>query len=210
MNSTEANDMIYDGETAIDFIVFETERLIVREFNADDFESVSAYVCDPENTVYMDLGIENREDAENFVFSRLKEQLTSERRLYDFAICLRETGEMIGSAGLFLSTDRLQAELGYILDKKYWGFGYAAEAAEGLLRFGFTCLDLHRIYARCDSENAASERVMQRIGMRKEGEFKSSRYMRLKGRLQWRSEKQYAMLQREYLNLLADSEKSLF
>ena len=196
--------LLEEGETVIDFILFETERLFVREFNIDDEEAVFAYSGDAENTVFMDWGPEGRDGVREFIRSRLVSQITSPRRIYDFAVCLKETGELIGAIGLFLTKDGMQGDLGYIFNKKYWKNGYAAEAALGMLRFGFTALDLHRITARCDSKNHDSVAVMKRIGMRKEGEMRSSVHTRVRGRLQWRSEKAYAMLRKEYLNRLFD------
>lgn len=57
--------------------------------------------------------------------------------------------------GLFLGDDGQQAELGYTINKAFWGKGYASEAAKGMLQFGFMNLNLHRISARCDSMNTA-------------------------------------------------------
>ena len=205
MDENRKSDLIRDDEVTVDFIVFETERLYAREFNIDDVDANFAYSGDAENTVFMDWGPESREGIEKFIHSCLKSQITDPRLNYDFAVCLKETGELIGAVGLYLTENRLQGELGYIFNKRFWGRGFASEAANGMLRFGFLGLDLHRIYAKCDSENTASESVMKRIGMRKEAEFKSSCYTRVRGRLQWRSEKHYAMLQREYLNALADA-----
>ena len=153
-------------EISFDFIVFETERLLLREFNADDVDAVYAYAGDAENTIYMDWGPASREEVRNFVQSRLAQQITEPRRIFDFAVCIKATGRLIGSMGLF---------------------------------FG-------RIGARCDSMNTASERVMQRLGMRFEGEAKSAEYVRVRARRQWRSVKHYAMLQKEFLNRMIDGE----
>jgi RimJ/RimL family protein N-acetyltransferase len=206
MNGNDNESLIRDGETAIDFILFETERLYVREFNIDDVEAVFAYAGDAENTVYMTWGPDSREDVVNFIHSRLAHQISSPRKAFDLAVCLKETGELIGAVGLYLTDDLLQGELGYLFNKRFWKNGYAAEAARGMLRFGFLCLDIHRIYAKCDSENRSSEGVMKRIGMRREGEMRSSCHTRVRGRLQWRSIKYYAMLRREYLKALVESE----
>ena len=58
-------------EISFDFIIFETERLLLREFNADDVDAVYAYAGDAENTIYMDWGPASREEVRNFVQSRL-------------------------------------------------------------------------------------------------------------------------------------------
>lgn len=195
---------ISSSEQTIDFIVFETERLFVREFNIDDIDSVFKYSGDSENTYFMDWGPESRENVIGFIHSRLAAQIDPDRSVFDFAVCLKETGELIGAIGLFMFRDRMQADLGYIFNKDFWGQGYAAEAARGMLKFGFMNIDLHRITARCDSANQASENVMKAVGMRFEGEMKSSVYTNVNGRKQWRSEKHYALLQREFLNKLIE------
>lgn len=191
-------------ETEIDFVLFETERLFVREFKPDDIEAVLEYSGDAENTAFMDWGPSSRESVCEFISSRLASQIASPRKFFDLAVCLKETGELIGSVGLYYDEAMKQADLGYIFNKRFWGKGYASEAAKGMLRFGFMNLDLHRITSKCDSENLASEAVMKRIGMRKEGETKKSIYTRVRGKEQWRGEKLYAMLQKEFLNALIE------
>ena len=202
----KSNEGNMNFEISFDFIVFETERLLLREFNADDVDAVYAYAGDAENTIYMDWGPANREEVRNFVQSRLAQQITEPRRIFDFAVCIKATGQLVGSMGLFFGDDGQQAELGYTINKAFWGKGYASEAAKGMLQFGFMNLNLHRISARCDSMNTASERVMQRLGMRFEGEAKSAEYVRVRARRQWRSVKHYAMLQKEFLNRMIDGE----
>ncbi len=204
MSTGESESLIREGESKVDIILFETERLYVREFNIDDVDPVLAYAGDAENTIYMDWGPESRDEVVNFIHSRLVHQISDPRTAYDLAVCLKDTGELAGAVALFLTDDLQQAELGYLFNKRFWKRGYATEAALGMLKFGFLALDLHRIYAKCDSENTSSERVMKRIGFRKEGEFKSSCYTRVRGRKQWRSQKFYALLQREYLKRILD------
>ena len=199
----EGFEIVLD-EAEIDFVLFETERLFVREFKSNDVEAVFEYSGDVENTAFMDWGPSSRESVAEFISSRLAAQIAEPREFFDFAVCLKKTGELIGSVGLYLDSKRRQADLGYIFNKRFWGMGYASEAAKGMLRFGFMNLDLHRITAKCDSENLASETVMKRIGMRKEGEMKKSVYTKVRGKEQWRSEKHYAMLQKEFLNALIE------
>jgi [ribosomal protein S5]-alanine N-acetyltransferase len=59
--------------------------------------------------------------------------------------------------------------IGYFLARQHWGKGHATEAVFAVLRFGFGALALNRIEARCMPENTASERVMQKVGMKFEG-----------------------------------------
>lgn len=189
----------------MDFALCESRRLYLRDFNSDDAEAVFSYAGDAGNTYFMDWGPDSREDVRNYLTRKFAEQIASPRRSFDLAVCLKENGKLIGSVGLFLDENRSQAELGYIFHRDYHHMGYASEAAEALLRFGFMNLDLHRIYARCDSENYASEAVMKRLGMRKEADMKSCIYTAVGQRKQWRGEKLYALLQNEYLNRVFDA-----
>lgn len=195
---------MFSNEMSVDLIIFETQRLYIREFNIDDTMHVFEYAGDAQNTRFMEWGPESFDETVNYIGSRLAHQIESPRRAYDFAVCLKGSGALIGSIGLYMDEKSNQAMLGYIFNRHFWGHGYASEAAAGMLKFGFMSLDLHRIWASCDSENNASENVLKRIGMRMEGEGKSCAYMRILGRDQWRSVKYYALLQREYLKVLVN------
>jgi RimJ/RimL family protein N-acetyltransferase len=76
---------------------------------------------------------------------------------------------VVGAVGLRLELRHCRAELGYWIGVPYWGRGYATEAVQAVIAFGFTMLDLNRIDARHLSRNPASGRVMQKVGMRCEG-----------------------------------------
>ena len=198
-NNEEVTGSVKDDELIVDFVLAETPRLYLREFNIDDVDSVYAYAGDPETTYFMDWGPESYPNVQNFVLSVLKGQILEPRRVFEFAICLKDSGRMIGACSLYLDDACEQAELGYILHRDFHHQSLMTEAAKAVLRFGFMNLNLHRIHASCDSMNAASENVMKRIGMRKEAEMKSCCHVRVGRRKQWRSKKVYAMLQKEYL-----------
>lgn len=185
-------------------VIIETERLYAREFVLEDAPSVHAYAGSVENTGFLPWSPESLEDVELFVKRRLAAQIERSRRDYDLAVCLKDTDEMIGAVGLNLNEDLDQAELGYIINMKHWRKGYAYEAAKGFLAYGFLGLELHRIYARCDDENAASYGVMEKLGMRREAHFIKDEYASVRGRKSWRSHLIYAMLQKEYLMRLPD------
>ena len=88
----------------------------------------------------------------------------------DFALTLRESGELIGSMGLRdLDLEHRQAELGFWVGVPWWRRGYATEAAREVVRFGFETLGLNRIYAHHMVRNPASGRVLGKAGMRREG-----------------------------------------
>jgi RimJ/RimL family protein N-acetyltransferase len=86
-----------------------------------------------------------------------------------FAIALKASGELIGAIGLVLKLKQENAELGYWIGKPFWGQGYCTEAGRAVLQYAFTELRLHRVHAHHFSNNPASGRVMQKLGMRHEG-----------------------------------------
>lgn len=86
-----------------------------------------------------------------------------------FAIVLRSQGRLCGGIGLHPENQHQRAELGYWIGLPYWGNGYATEAAQAVLRYGFEQLKLNRIFASHFRENRASQRVLTKLGMRREG-----------------------------------------
>lgn len=85
------------------------------------------------------------------------------------AITLRTDGRQIGGIGLRLEARHQHAELGYWLGLAYWGKGYATEAAREVVRYGFSELGLHRIFASHFGHNSASGKILRKLGMRHEG-----------------------------------------
>ena len=92
------------------------------------------------------------------------------------------------------SADAHEADIGYELDPPYWGHGYATEAARAIVRFGFTRLRLHRIWSWCIADNVGSARVLEKVGMRREGRLRENAYF--KGR--WWDTLLYGMLEDEW------------
>lgn len=93
-----------------------------------------------------------------------------------FAITLKPGGELVGAIGLAVDAANRSAELGYWVGRPHWNRGFCTEAARGILAFGFGWLDLNRIVARHMTKNAASGRVMQKLGMSHEGRLRKSIY----------------------------------
>lgn len=89
-----------------------------------------------------------------------------------FAVVEKANKILVGAIGLTLTPRFNRAELGYWIGMPYWGLGYATEAAHAVLRYGFEKMKLNKIYASHMTRNPASGRVMQKIGMEKEGVLK--------------------------------------
>jgi len=175
----------------------------LREFKEQDWESVHLYACDPEVVRYMPWGPNTEDDTHNFIRRAIAYQRESPRRHFELAVVLKEGKLLIGGCGIRVSNPDLgEGNMGYCLNKDFWGRGYATEAANALLSFGFETLNLHRIYATCDPENGASVRVLEKIGMTLEGRLREN--IRIRGI--WRDSRVYAILDHEWKKLRVTTE----
>ena len=86
-----------------------------------------------------------------------------------FGIVLADTSELIGCTGLHVDAEHQCAEMGFWIAGPCWGKGYATEAARAVVQFGFEALGLNRIHAHHMTKNPASGRVLEKIGMQREG-----------------------------------------
>jgi RimJ/RimL family protein N-acetyltransferase len=175
-----------------------TERLALRDLKESDWEAIHSYASDPEVARYMDWGPNTKEDTENFIQQAIANQREQPRRNYTLAIALKVEDTLIGGCGIHVSNpDNREGWLGYCLNRHFWRSGYATETARGLLEFGFTQLNLHRIFATCDPANVASARVLEKIGMQREGHLRQHKWA--KGA--WRDSFLYAILDYEWKRL---------
>ncbi len=176
-------------------MILTTERLVLRDFEENDWIPTLAYQSHPEFLRFNPWTYRTEQDARSLVRMFTNWSCERPRKRYQLAIVLRADNRLIGNCGLRMShADSGMADLGYELDYHYWGYGYATEASRALLEFGFEQLHLHRIWAYCILENTASAHVLKKIGMRFEGAQVESEWM--KGR--WWSTQFYAMLASEW------------
>lgn len=174
------------------FLPIVTERLVLRDLTMDDAPAVHRYGSDPEVVRYMPWGPNTWADTQDFLERKLDDQRADPRRGFDLAVTLASSGELIGACGItIISTERLQAAMGYAYRRDIWGRGYATEAARALIAFGFERLGMHRICAYCDVDNIASARVLEKAGMQREGLLRQ--HMLMHG--QWRDFYLYAILE---------------
>lgn len=157
----------------------ETERLILRDFVIDDWLAVLAYQRDARyNRFYPDRWV-NRSDDEvrAFVQGLIDCQREQPRRIFQLAITLPGTDEVIGNCGVRRHPEsEWEADIGYEFNPEYWGRGYATEVARRLIAFGFGELRVHRVSARCIADNLASANVLRKVGMRLEGRIREHEY----------------------------------
>lgn len=173
-----------------------TPRLRLRPFRADDLDALHALQSHPDVVRYLYWDARTRDEARAVLEDRLKRPVLAEEgdRLV-LAVERADTGEMVGDASLaWRSRAHRQGEVGFVLHPDHHGRGFGQEAGGAMLRLGFEGLGLHRIFGRCDARNAASARLMERLGMRLEAHFRENEV--LKGA--WGDELVYAVLHREW------------
>jgi RimJ/RimL family protein N-acetyltransferase len=176
-------------------MVLTTERLVLRDFVESDWEAVLAYQQDPLYFRYYEWTSRTAEDVRHFLQRFLDQQKQDPRNKFQLAVILQSTGELIGNCGVRRdASDAHGGDIGYELNPRFWGKGYATEAARALLSFGFSEMQLHRIAAWCIAENTGSARVLEKLGMRQEGRLREHDYF--KGR--WWDVLLYGILHNEW------------
>lgn len=159
-------------------MILTTKRLVLREFEEEDWRAMLAYHSDPLYQRYNPWTHRTEQDARALIQQFLVQREEEPRTKFQLAITLASEKQLIGTAGIRMKTrDDREADIGYELDAHYWGYGYATEIADALLIHGFRELGLHRIWAWCIAENTASAHVLEKIGMRLEGRLKENRWM---------------------------------
>jgi len=167
----------------------ETQRLIVRRFESQDGPSVAAYTSDPVVMAYMEEGVLTPAQVEAFVAQNRREEARA------FPVVLKTEGQLIGHMVFHPWFAPATYEIGWVLHPAFQGQGYAAEAGQALLHYAFVELQAHRVIATCQPENRPSYRVMEKIGMRREGHFRQCIY---RGEGVWWDEYFYAILAEEW------------
>lgn len=142
----------------------ETERLWLRQFRYEDLDRMAEIFGDPEVMRYISSGTKTRAELEA-TFPAMLER-------YDrwgfgmWAVIEKANQCLLGRCGLIYLDGTPEVELGYAIDKKCWNRGFVTEASIACLRFGFEQAGLDRIVAIAQPANIASQRVMQKVGMK--------------------------------------------
>lgn len=173
----------------------ETERLLLRDFRLEDEAEICEYARDPGVVRFANWGPSDLSIVQANLQRRLEDQKSWPRDSVEVAVELRSEARLIGGMRItVLDPSNRTADFGYTFNRRYWNNGYATEAARALLSLAFSNLNLHRVWASCDVRNHASYRVMQKLGMRREGLFKQD--VLQKG--EWRDSYLYAVLAEEW------------
>jgi ribosomal-protein-alanine N-acetyltransferase len=153
----------------------ETERLGLRPVTLEDVEDILTFATDVEWAHYLPVPQPyTRRDAEEFVASQI---LLDREQTASWGIVL--DGAVIGGINLRMDSENHACELGYSVAREYWGQGFATEAARAVIDAAFESLpDLNKVRAMADLRNVASQRVMEKVGMTREGILRQNRLFR--------------------------------
>lgn len=157
--------MIYDNLNK----TITTKMLVLRIFQKSDAVAVTK-LCNNyniyKNTLYLPYPY-TIEDALSWIEYHLNN--FNANKSYEFAITDKESGELYGAIALSNNQKFNHGEIAYWIGEKFWGNGYATEAAQAILHFAFEEKQYHKVFARYFNSNPASGRVMQKLGLKKEG-----------------------------------------
>ena len=182
-------------------IALETNRIYLRSFRSSDGMSMHEYLS-------LERVVRYEPYSEMSLIECTRE---AKRRSNDpsfYAVIQKETNKLIGS--IYFHQQQPYKfrtyELGYVFNPAYWNMGYATEAAELILKYGFLELDLHRIIANCNQENERSVKLLERIGMRRESSSKKDVFFRYlgSGEPNWVNSYMYAILKEDYIQTNVD------
>lgn len=158
--------------SAFDSVTLNTARLSLRLLTAADAPALFAIFSNPEAMRYWSsepwIGLPQ---AEAYIDQRQRDYLDGAALC--LAVTLADGGAVIGACTLYAFDHRnRRCEIGYMLSRAYWGHGYMPEALDALLAHGFGALGLHRVEADIHPDNAASERVLERLRFQREGRLR--------------------------------------
>ena len=174
----------------------ETARLVLRPIDAvDDVDAIHAYASREDVCRYIPWTPRTRDEVVEWLPRRNATTIPEPGNAASLAVTLRESGELIGDVMLIWpSGEHRGAELGYVINPDHAGHGYATEAGRALLGMAFDRLGMHRMAARTDARNLASQAVLRRLGMWQEAVLVENEWF--KG--EWTTEVDFAILRREW------------
>ncbi|URQ61666.1 GNAT family N-acetyltransferase [Pantoea alhagi] len=153
--------------------MLETDHLILRQWTENDLQPFAELNADQEVMKYFP-AVLSREESDKLA-NRFKDMINFNGGWGFWAVEMKATGEFVGCVGLVNQPDRFDfspcTEIGWRLNKKFWGQGIAKEAAEASLAYAFNVLNLSEVVSFTSIHNTPSENLMKRLGMRKQALF---------------------------------------
>ena len=178
------------------FEYFTSRRLVIRRFASGDAEGLASYRSDAEVARYQDWECPYPlNEAREFIASLHQLAPGTPGTWFQFAVSLGASGTLIGDAALRTGkSDGRQAELAFTFAAAHQGQGYATEAVRAVVQYAFETLAMHRVFSRTDARNLRAQRLLERLGFRREGELRESTWF--KGA--WATDLLYAQLESEW------------
>ena len=174
--------------------ISETLSVRLRPVDTGDVDSAYEMLSDWQVVRFMLFPLYSKPDTEKFIRDSMNDTGSAAWRSVVRAVVDAESDELAGLCGIAILGGSEEGEIWYLVHPRYWGRGLATAAAAGLLHLGFGELGLHRIWACCLPENPASARVLEKLGMRREGFRKQN----LKIHGEWKDSYLYAILADEW------------
>jgi [ribosomal protein S5]-alanine N-acetyltransferase len=175
-----------------------TRRLTLRDYTLADIPSVYAYVQDSAYWQYQRAEAPTQAQIESLLQLVVQDQTSPTRLMYFLAVVRKDTGEIVGEAVLkVLNPVERQGEIGFGVAPKFWKQGYGSEIAAAVLDAAFQHFKLHRVAGMCSPDNKGSIRILQKLGMAREGLLRDIHF----GRGRWWSTVIYGMLDQEYAKI---------
>ncbi len=147
-------------------ILFETERLLLREMLPEDYDDLFSLNSDHEVMRYVGDGSVRSRAQMMEELERLLAYYFRKPGLGIWVTALKDSYQFIGTSGLVYYNNTFDIELSFRFLKEYWNKGYATETSLALLKYGFEKLGLQKIVCSSDIDNKASIRIMEKIGLR--------------------------------------------
>lgn len=145
-------------------LIFTTERLLVREYEPEDWKTVHHYAQLPEVVQYQNWGPNSLRQTQQFVKDAIIYKSIRPRRHHEWCICLKD-GVQIGGCGVVIDGNQEhKAQIGYVLHPAYWNQGLITEVVAQLRLYCKEGMNLQQIGATCDTRNVASQRVLEKNG----------------------------------------------
>ena len=149
-------------------MIFETERLCVRKMNMADIDDMYEYLSDAENVRFMTFPVyKSKAELGKWMQDTISKHGDEPAPA---VITLKDGGKVIGTLNFKERANR-RREIGYILNPKFHGKAYMTEAVTGVIEYIKSKNLADEIYARVDPKNKASERVLQKVGMKLKGRW---------------------------------------
>ncbi|NRB48309.1 MAG: GNAT family N-acetyltransferase [Saprospiraceae bacterium] len=185
----------------MNLIQLHTERFLLREWIPADVHLIHKMLADPRvepfHTFSSPLTIET---IQNTLAGTFEDQGKLKRTHYGWSILAKKDGAFRGSVGLEGAPERFRSkEIFYTVHPDHWGKGIGTEATEAVSRFVFHDLGLHRLEAGVATDNIGSIKVLEKLGMEREGLRR--KILPLAG--EWRDNYLYAMLEEDFFKFRA-------